>query len=137
METGSTKKPTDYLYTGRTSVMNRLKPVYDVTIRLEKVLSQETTAKNREEIIEQVNQLVELRGEQMENIVAPFSSEEKQLGQIVVEKNRTIEGKMENLFRDLKLEMKQVKKQKKSNRTYTNPYEKVRARDGRFMDSRN
>jgi flagellar protein FliT len=137
METGSTKKPTDYLYSGRTSVMNRLKPVYDVTIRLEKVLSQETTAKNREEIIEQVNQLVELRGEQMENIVAPFSSEEKQLGQIVVEKNRTIEGKMENLFRDLKLEMKQVKKQKKSNRTYTNPYEKVRARDGRFMDSRN
>ncbi|WP_036575102.1 flagellar protein FliT [Oceanobacillus picturae] len=117
--------------------MNRLKPVYDATIRLEKVLSQETTAKNREEIIEQVNQLVELRGEQMENIVAPFSVEEKKLGQIVVEKNRTIEGKMENLFRDLKLEMKQVKKQKKSNRTYTNPYEKVRARDGRFMDSRN
>ncbi|WP_042222461.1 flagellar protein FliT [Oceanobacillus manasiensis] len=117
--------------------MNRVKPVYDVTLRLEKVLSQETTPKNRETIIEQVNQLVELRGKQMEKVFPPFSNEEIQLGELLLGMNRTIEEKMESLFRDLKLEMKQVKKQKKSNRTYINPYEKVSSRDGKFMDSRN
>ncbi|MFD2629161.1 flagellar protein FliT [Oceanobacillus kapialis] len=117
--------------------MNRLEPVYEITTRLKTLLNQEITAKTREAMIEQVNQLVELRGEQLEHVTPPFSEEEKQLGQELVAMNRAIEEKMEKLFTELKTEMKQVKKQKKSNRTYINPYDKVRARDGRFMDSRN
>ena len=116
--------------------MNRLLDVYDVTWQMKEVLKQEITVKNREQVIEQVNQLVEARRKHMEKLAAPYSEAEKVLGKKIILLNDQIEQTMEKIFNVLKSEMKQVKKQKQSNRNYTNPYEHVQTMDGMFLDSK-
>lgn len=116
--------------------MNRLKVLHEVTLQLKEVLDQDITTKNREQTIEQVNQLVEERGKYMDELIPPYTEAEKQLGHDLIFLNGEIEKKMHVLFDDLKTEMKQVKKRKKSNRTYTNPYENVKTMDGMYMDSK-
>ncbi|MGP4105570.1 flagellar protein FliT [Virgibacillus sp. L01] len=116
--------------------MNQLQETYDVTKQLEEVLNEKIDAKDRDAVIAQVNRLVEQRGDLLSEITPPYSEAEKQLGKELVKLNEQIQEKMNSLFDDLKVEMKQVKKQKKSNRTYVNPYENVKTNDGMYMDSK-
>lgn len=116
--------------------MNRLKPLYQVTLELEELLDQEITSKNRESIISDVNLLVGTRGDLLQEVTPPFTEEEKWIGEQLVIMNNTIQQKMTAIFTDLKQEMKQVKKQKRSNKTYTNPYKNIKTIDGMFMDSK-
>lgn len=116
--------------------MNRLNALYEVTRQLYHLLEKPVPPKNRETIISRVNELIEQRGDLLQNIIPPFTHEEKQIGKEIVVMNGHIQNHMHVLFDELKEEMKQVKKQKKSNRIYTNPYEKIGAVDGMFMDSK-
>ncbi|WP_373893377.1 flagellar protein FliT [Virgibacillus natechei] len=116
--------------------MNRLQSLYDVSLQLKNVLDQDITAKNRGSVIEKVNELVEKRGKFMNDLTEPYTGEEKRLGQELVPLNEEIQVAMNQLFNQLKVEMKQVKKQEKSNRRYIKPYENVQAMDGMFMDSK-
>lgn len=116
--------------------MNQLQNIYDITIELETVLNEKVHAKDRDSVIEKVNNLVEQRGDLLNNTSPPFTESEKELGKELVNLNEKIQVKMNVLFDDLKTEMKQVKKQKKSNRTYMDPYENVKSVDGMYMDSK-
>ncbi|WP_164668089.1 flagellar protein FliT [Virgibacillus doumboii] len=116
--------------------MSQLHEIYDITKELEKVLNEKVHAKDRDSMIEQVNDLVEQRGQLLNKTSPPFTEAEKQLGKELVHLNENIQVKMNALFDDLKVEMKQVKKQKKSNRTYLNPYEDVKSLDGMYLDSK-
>ena len=116
--------------------MNRVQMLYDVTLQLQHILDREITVNNREQVIEQVNQLIEIRGKHMESLTSPYTDEEKMLGKKIIILNDKIEKKMHVLFNELKTEMKEVKKQKQSNRKYTNPYEHVQTMDGMFLDSK-
>ncbi|MUK90796.1 flagellar protein FliT [Ornithinibacillus sp. L9] len=114
--------------------MNRLEEIHEITVRLKGLLDQDINAKNRPAAIEEITQLVEERGNYMKQVSPPFTSEEKRIGEKLVELNEELEAKMQRVFNDLKLEMKQSKKQKKSNHSYINPYHKVQTVDGLFMD---
>ncbi|SET09729.1 flagellar protein FliT [Oceanobacillus limi] len=114
--------------------MNRMKDIYDITLQLNEIVNQDITAKNRQAVIEQINQLIDKRGNAMHEAKPPFSAEEKLIGEKLIPLNKDIEAKMRVIFDDLKQEMKQSKKQKKSNKTYINPYDKVQTADGMFMD---
>ncbi|WP_284139273.1 MULTISPECIES: flagellar protein FliT [unclassified Virgibacillus] len=116
--------------------MSSVKQVYDVTLELKQVLDQHITAKNRPAVIEEVNALIEKRGMMMEMIQHPFSDEDQRIGQELIQLNNLIQQQMQILFDALKSEMKQVKKQKKSNHSYINPYSSVQSFDGMFMDKK-
>lgn len=116
--------------------MTELKKVYRVTKELKHILDEKVDPTNREEIINKVNELIEKRSIYIKKVKAPYTDEEKQIGAKIVELNNSIEEKMNLLFDDLKLEMKQIKSQRKSNRSYTNPYENIQLLDGVFMDSK-
>lgn len=116
--------------------MNRVQAIYDITIRIQELLKAEITPQNRPKVIEDVNSLLEQRGSQMESISEPFTKDELELGKKLLPLNEQIQRTMDQLFNGLKSEMKAVKKQKNSNRKYTNPYEKVQTVDGMFMDKR-
>src|SRR5690625_4158086 len=120
----------------RSSLMNRLDQVYHVTKKIEKMLNQSITNKNREDIIEKVTVLIEERGRIMEDLTPPFSEQEKLLGKKVVVLNEQIEKEMETLFETLKQDMRQVNKQKESSRTYINPYGNIKSTDGMYLDSK-
>lgn len=117
--------------------MNRLQPVQEVTEQLATLLKQEVHAANRELVIEQATELIEKRGEHMTALEPPFTEEELAAGRALIPVNTLIEKRMNELFESLKLEMKQLKQQKKSNRQYQNPYKDVAAMDGTYVDSKN
>lgn len=116
--------------------MNRLEKLYEVTMELKDLLDQPISSKNREDIIKQITVLIDQRGEQMEKISPPFSTEENEYGKKIIVLNQHIQSKMNQLFAELKQEMKNVKKQKKSKQTYSNPYKDVQLMDGMFLDSK-
>lgn len=116
--------------------MPRLDALYKVTMRLYYLLDEPVQSKDRETVIKQVNALIEQRGDLLQDVIPPFTEKEKKIGEEIVFFNEHIQKQMHVLFDELREEMKQVKKQKKSNRTYTNPYEKMGSVDGMFMDSK-
>ncbi|WP_200415907.1 flagellar protein FliT [Virgibacillus salexigens] len=114
--------------------MNRLTTLYQITLELKEVLDNSSEYKQRESLISRVNTLIEQRGKEMEQIVPPFSDEENRMGKAIVALHQPIETLMHQLFNELKSEMRQVKKQKKSNRQYKNPYAHMQSIDGMFLD---
>ena len=118
-------------------MMSSLLKVYDVTIKLRELLEQDIPTKDREEVINQLNELIAERGKWMDKLIPPYTAEEKELGEKIYSLNMEIQSKMQQLFTDLKVEMKQVQKQKKTKESYTNPYKNVHTSDGTFMDSKN
>lgn len=117
--------------------MEVLKKVYELTRELTTLLEQPVTSKNRDEVIEQLNELIEERGKWMKQLSPPYSDEEMQLGNEIAKLNPQIQSKMQILFTDLKKEMKQMQQQKKSQQFYTNPYKNVSTSDGTFLDRKN
>lgn len=117
-------------------MMNRLEKLYQITCQLKELLDQDVTAKNREEIIQQMTELIDQRGELMKSISPPYTKEESEMGRKVLELNGFIQEKMNALFNELKLEMKQVKQQRQSKQRYVNPYQDVQVMDGMFLDSK-
>lgn len=116
--------------------MNRIQPIYELTEQMKTNLDQMMTAKNREAIMNKVNSLLEQRGQHMESIKPPYTKEEKQLGKELLHLNEQVQKQIEEAFSELKIEMKQVKRQKSSNKKYLNPYQNVQVMDGRYLDKK-
>ncbi|MFD1849016.1 flagellar protein FliT [Oceanobacillus bengalensis] len=116
--------------------MNRVRPIYELTLEMQELLDQRTPMKEREKIITKLNELVLQRGTCMDSVRSPYTEEEKQLGAQLIPLNEYVQNKMQLLFGELKVEMKQVKKQKSSNKKYVNPYQNVQIMDGMYMDKK-
>ncbi|WP_164218370.1 flagellar protein FliT [Virgibacillus sp. YIM 98842] len=116
--------------------MNYVQKLYELTLELQALLNEEITDKNRAEIIEEINVLVETREEYIKKLLPPYTTEEKMLGRKLISVNADIQEKMQILYSELKLELKNVKKQKKSSRSYMNPYASMQNTGGMFMDSK-
>jgi len=116
--------------------MNRLKPIYELTIEIKDLLAEDIPSKGREDTITQLNELIKRRGSYIDAMSQPFDEEEKRLGQKVISINASVQSRMQALFSDLKKDIQSMKKQKKSNRSYINPYKDVQTMDGMFMDKK-
>lgn len=116
--------------------MSRIHALYSTTLTMSELLSQKITSTNREEVMQKIDDLLELREKQMEYIKPPFTKEEQHLGEQVIQLNEQISKKMDHLFESIKTDMRLVKKRKESNRSYINPYGKIKSTDGMFMDSK-
>lgn len=116
--------------------MNKLKKVYELTLRLKELLNQDTSSSEREEVILQLDALIKERGKWMDGMPAPLSNDEKVLAAEIYSINKDVQEKMEQIFTELKVEMRQIQKQKKSKQFYTNPYKDVQVSDGTFLDSK-
>lgn len=116
--------------------MNRLLKVQEVTIQLKELFDQDIHADNREAVIEKLNDLLEQREKDIKQLSPPYTAEENKLGEKLIPLNNEIEKKIQQIYKDLKIEMIQFKKEKKSNRSYSNPYEHVQTNDGMFLDKK-
>lgn len=115
---------------------NDLQSVYQITKQLEEALESQVTNKNRSDMINKVNELLEQRQEHLNYIHPPYTEKEKKVGKQIVLMNKHIHERMQFIFNDLKKDMQQIKQQRKSTNTYTNPYKSVQTIDGMFMDSK-
>jgi len=117
--------------------MNRLQPVLNVSKKLEALLYDEKHSGDRESVISKATELIDERGMLMEKLIAPFSEEEMEMGKILIPLNTKIEQRMNMIFNELKLEMKELKQQRRSKQQYKNPYKDVEVMDGMYVDSKN
>lgn len=116
--------------------MNRLQSVFDITVNMKEILDKEISSNEREVIIEQLNNLLLQREPLLKHLTSPFSEEEDLLGKKLVTLNQEVQHLMDQLFSTLKTEIKQMNRQKKSNKNYTNPYHNVQVMDGMYLDKK-
>lgn len=115
--------------------MARLDELYQLSVKLDDVLNK-VTNDNREEMIEEITRLIDAREKVIRKIERPYSADEIEIGKKIVELNKTIEKNLEAVFAQLRREMKQIQQQKKSNRSYINPYGSIKSVDGMYVDSK-
>lgn len=116
--------------------MNKVSVVYNLTKDLYQLVLQPVNKDNREEIIEQINELLNKRELELENVNFPLSkNEEESLREISVW-NQTINTKFLEMKQQIQKDMIQLKKKKNTNQIYTNPYQNVATSDGRFYDKK-
>src|SRR5690625_2136328 len=116
--------------------MGKLDTIYDVTNKIENILNQSITTKNRESVISEVTTVIEERGRMMEELIPPFSEDDKSEGKKVVQLNVQIEKKMELLFESLNHDIRKMNTKKESSRSYINPYGNIKSTDGMYLDSK-
>jgi|SRR5690625_3933302 len=115
---------------------NELNKIMNITEQLLNLLQTEPTAKEREQVIHQLNELLEQRDQYIKQLSPPYTAEEEKLGQQIVKMNEQITKKMLSIQNQLKREMKQMKRSKQSAEVYVNPYRDVRSIDGMFLDQK-
>lgn len=114
--------------------MNELQQFYDATVKLIELLENEQLT--RDEKIEQTAKLLALREGLMKKIKPPFSSEEEKLGRQLIPLNQKFQKLLEDEKAVIQGDMLLLKKQKDSNKKYTNPYESLVTVEGGFYDKR-
>ncbi|MFP7492360.1 flagellar protein FliT [Terribacillus sp. 179-K 1B1 HS] len=116
--------------------MNRVQALYDTTTELDTLVSQPVTSENREEVVNSLTDLMGIRSEQMEALKPPFSAEEQELGKALLPLNERISKHVQQIFDQLKIDIRTIKKQQQSGTKYINPYASMQTLDGRFLDKR-
>lgn len=116
--------------------MNRVQALYDTTTQLDILVSQPVTSENREEVVQSLTALLEVRSGQMEELKPPFTTEENTLGKELLPMNERISKQVQQIFDQLKVDIRTIKKQKQSGKKYINPYASMQTLDGRFLDKR-
>ncbi|MEI3607463.1 flagellar protein FliT [Pseudogracilibacillus sp. SE30717A] len=113
--------------------MKNLEQLYEISEAILQALENEH-ATNREQTIQQIDELIGKRETIIEQIKGPYTEDEEEIGQKVVQLNEQIKVKMDALYSQVKEDMKQVKQQKKLNRSYINPYGPIKTTDGMYLD---
>ncbi|MGN8648389.1 hypothetical protein ACTNEO_20315 [Gracilibacillus sp. HCP3S3_G5_1] len=116
--------------------MEALKQYIDKTQIMLQLLTQPLNNEQRESAITKINQLIEERGTLTEEIKPPFTQQEQQLGKHAMELDQQLNQELKRVFQLIKKDMRNAKKQPRSNHSYLNPYQSVASYDGRFLDSK-
>ncbi|MFB7639493.1 flagellar protein FliT [Peribacillus butanolivorans] len=108
---------------------------HDLTVELLAVLEDRTIAE-RDDKIERVTQLIDQRDELLSQIEPPFTGKEQQLGRATMLLNQQVDRLLYLQKLEIKRDIQEINKKKKSSNKYTNPYESLSI-DGVFYDKRN
>lgn len=95
----------------------------------------QTDEEQRDAIIEKVNGLLDERDQLQKEILAPFTPEEKVLGQQLVLIEKQVVTALDAYMKLIKTDIDATKSKKVNVKSYMNPYAKV-DRDGTFYDKK-
>jgi len=116
--------------------MTTLNQLKIVTEKLQVLVEQPVTVKNRDQQLEQIEELLDQRADLIKKISPPFSEDEMKLGASITERDKEIQLKLNHHFLTLKNELRDVKKHKGSTQKYLNPYRSVASNDGSYWDKK-
>ncbi|MBM7551426.1 flagellar protein FliT [Thalassobacillus pellis] len=116
--------------------MSVLEEFYELTIQLYSKLNQKINSSNRTQLLEDINGVLSEREERIYLLTQPVTDVDKTRMKEILTLEPRIQQRLNFLFTELKMEMKNVKKQKSSNQKYTNPYKNVSGSDGMFLDKK-
>ena len=116
--------------------MSTLTELKTITNGLAQLLEKPVTAKDRDQMLVEVNQYLDRRDHLLKDIKAPFSDKDSELLSEIMEKDKEIQLKLDHLFLALKSELREVKKQQSSSEKYLDPYRDVATNDGSYWDKK-
>lgn len=112
--------------------MNIVKQVYDCTLELLDILQADI---ERNDKIDQIEEVLDQREEFIQQMSAPYTDEEKQLGKRLIEMNQKVNQMLQREKLFIQKDLKDLSVKKESNTKYTNPYQNL-STDGMFYDKR-
>lgn len=117
--------------------MNKVDTLLSFTEDLLSHVNKSIEEKNREELITLLPEKMAERETLIQALSPPYTSEEKQKMQEVLDLDKIIQEKMQHVFQALKSEMRYAKQQKQSTKKYLDPYRQVATNDGSYWDKKN
>jgi flagellar protein FliT len=92
----------------------------------------------RDEFIEKINELLDERGEVVKQLqLANFSFDvNNQAHKTLAELDKGIHERLQKTLEAIKVDMKELNKQKKNEQQYMNPYGHVQVMDGMYYDKK-
>ncbi|WP_390216766.1 flagellar protein FliT [Halobacillus campisalis] len=105
-----------------------------ITELLSKEVNRKVTDDNRQEVVQEIQRLLGERSAIIQQLPQPQTNQDKEIVQTVMSLDLDINQKLEFLFNGLKVELRQMRRQKSSTQRYTNPYQSVSSYDGMFLD---
>ncbi|MDN4606827.1 hypothetical protein [Sporosarcina highlanderae] len=98
-------------------------------------LTGQTDEENRDAVIEEINRLLDERDLLQQEIAAPFTFDEEELGkQLVVLEQQVVKG-LSSFTKQIRSDITAAQSKKDHMKSYVNPYANV-ARDGTFYDTK-
>lgn len=120
-----------------TNLMSKLEEMIVHTKQLHQLFIDKHQVTDREQVIQDIHVLLDRRAEILPYIGKPMTEVEKKQAAELTQLNEHVKHQMDEFFQQLKKEIQTNKLQKKSNRSYTNPYKHVQVVDGMFVDQKN
>lgn len=107
---------------------------YEATKKLI-TLTNETVEETRDETIEAIEGLLDVREKIQHEIVAPFTAEEEAFGKQLVELEAALQKNLALFTKRIRTDISEAQSKKTHMKNYVNPYSNV-ARDGTYYDTK-
>lgn len=117
--------------------MDALQHLYKITKQMSHLFRQKITSENRDQMMMEMNQLLDEREKVFKQLQPPYTASDRKMGQKILRLNEEVEKKMQKVFHELRNELQIVKKHKKSNQSYLNPFKDTQNVDGVLLDRKN
>lgn len=98
-------------------------------------LTSRTDEESRDAVIEEIDQLLDERELLQNDIVAPFTAEEEELGKVLVGLEQQVVNKLSTFTKHIRSDITAAQSKKDHMKSYINPYANV-SRDGTFYDTK-
>lgn len=109
--------------------------MHSLTKQLYVLIQTLPSSEERDLYIERLEGLLEQRQQLLPQIQPPFSVEEQQLGQEIVQMNQVIDGQLKQRKEEVSVDIRKLKQKQQKTNKYANPYENL-SFDGTFYDKR-
>lgn len=115
-------------------IRQELQQWYKATNRLHLLIAH-VTEDNREETITQIHQLLTLRDQLQSAIRQPFTEEEQQFSQKVIQLEKTLQTALQSFFNTIRDNLQVTNSKRTHMKNYMNPYRNV-VQDGAYYDTK-
>lgn len=120
-------------------MVEQLQQLLQHSAKLYEHLSTVPKGEDRDTYIEQINSLLDERGLLLEKLIAAgfiFNAKDT-MHATLAELDSGIKSRLNNVFTNIKGDLKNIQNSKKNETQYMNPYSDVRVMDGMYYDKKN
>ena len=134
METSNPNQSPKTVCPGRTSIVNKVQPIYDDTVKLLDILENKQGI-DRDEKIKMINDFLEKRDIEINGLTGPYTDEEMKLGVKLLNLSQRLEAFLFHEKTYIQKDIKDLHVKKKSTQKYSDPYKDMQT-GGYFYDKR-
>lgn len=119
--------------------MQSIHQLLQISANLYKILGEVPVGEERDEYIDQINEILEKRGNIIDTVMQDgfqFNPKDR-IHHTLFELDKGIKERLAAIMDTVKQDMTNLQKTRKSEQQYSNPYSNVRVMDGMYYDKKN